>query len=309
MSQEPQDPRPRAPVALEHMDLRKQARERAARSAARLASRDLAPEGNAQRAAVSRTFVLTALITFSVLAGSALWLTLKGQNGTSPASPVTAPAAALPDAWELAAAFLAADTHEKRLRYIRHPAHAGPLMETFFRTGPGSREQVKKQLPMSDPTLGQALLNRPFSMHTRYGVEMSDGRLRLLCTVEEEGDLKVDFLAYARHCSAAWPDIIEGKASAANVRVFLAQGSNYSGPFADQSTWQAMTATTPDCPETLHFYLRRGTPTARATLKELHPASPRRFVAIQPHGESWRTRQFEITALLSPDWLEPAPRR
>ena len=129
----------------------------------------------------------------------------------------------------------------------------------------------------------------------------------MLYTVEENGETKVDFHVYARDSDPPWSDITAGRAGESRVRVSLSPGEYYQAPFADSHEWQALRATHPDLAFDLTLYLRRND-SSLAPLAGL-PAGKnlRYFLKIAPIGNSWSQRQYEVKAILSPDWLEPNP--
>ena len=292
--------------ATDYSKLLRDARQRATHEQQRAARRELAAEGSDHPNATPVYLIAAGLCVLVLMAGGAAWTLLSREGKDKAAAPPPAAEAspALPS--EVVAAFLAAKTDEERLRHIRHPRHAGPVMEAFYRAGLGSLEKVAGIGHMSEPTIGQALLKRPFTMSARYAVKMEDGSKRLLCTVEENGETKVDFLAYARHPSVSWDSIMDGFPEA-TVRVVLQHGTQYFAAFSDEAVWQAYAATCPEIKEELRFYARRDSPAGKA-LASLPPGTPRRLLRIAPMGGSHSSRQFEIKEVLSPDWLEPVPK-
>jgi hypothetical protein len=152
--------------------------------------------------------------------------------------PSPAPAAAgivdLPEKWtgslpaETADAFLKATTHAERMRWVRSPQQVEPLVAAFFSDGPGSREtySTHASLPLPVTVAGQ-----PVHEVARYAVMMSDTSKRLLSIVATPEGARVDFHTYSRHTSVPWPDLLEGRAERAEVRVFLSTGKYHAAPF------------------------------------------------------------------------------
>lgn len=199
---------------------------------------------------------------------------------------------------EVAEKFTAATTHEERLRWVRNPEEVGPLMEKFFREGPGASEKVAQTILANSTSNGDILFEN-------FEVLMQDGVPRLLSvTVDPEG-AKVDFKAYARHGSESWEDLLSGAVeSAGEMRVMLKPGGFYMHRFPDESRWLHFEASTPDLPESMDFYVERESETARALAGAeggLFPAT----VSLRADGDSAQQRQFEITSLVAVGWAEP----
>lgn len=199
---------------------------------------------------------------------------------------------------EVAEKFTTATTHEERLRWVRNPGEVGPLMEKFFRDGPGASEKVAQTVLANSNSNGDILFEN-------FQVLLEDGGARLLSvTVDPEG-AKVDFKAYARHGSESWEDLLSGAVeSAGEMRVMLKPGGFYMHRFPDESRWLHFEASTPDLPELMDFYVERGSEAARqlsAVAGGTFPAT----VSLRADGDSAQQRQFEITSLISLGWAEP----
>ena len=140
-------------------------------------------------------------------------------------------------------------------------------------------------------------------LSSRFAVTLDGGGRRLLCVVRENGEAKVDFKAYARHGSATWDDLLDGKVTEAReVRVFIQKGNYYNYGFSYEEHWQNFKATSPDLESSLHFYLVKSHPSAKA-LERLSSQNPVRVtVSIRALGNSQRERQFEITKVLGIGW-------
>lgn len=201
---------------------------------------------------------------------------------------------------EVAENFTKATTHAERLRWVRHPDEVGPMMEQFFREGPGATERILQTIPIGARGSGDML-------HETYHVVIEDGPPRLISvTVDPEG-AKVDFKAYARHGSESWERLLSGEvASAEEMRVLLTPGGFYMHRFADESRWLHFEAKTPDLSEPMDFYVDRDSEAA-AELGRIEGIPLQVTVSLRAVEDSARYRQFEITALKAEGWADPQP--
>jgi hypothetical protein len=130
---------------------------------------------------------------------------------------------------------------------------------------------------------------------------------------DDNGVWKVDFEAFARSSRPPWKELLKGDAKSARVRVFAAKDVYFNGPFRDESLWVCYAMTSPESrdllpeeSELLRGYCRVGSPQAKAM--ELVFASDVRLsratLEIQK-TEGAEFRQFEITRVLSGDWVLP----
>jgi hypothetical protein len=196
--------------------------------------------------------------------------------------------------------FLAAKSHSDRMQWVRSPAVVEPLVSAFYSTGPGSREKVTDFLSVPLPSFDSAL---PALEIARYGVLTEDGGRRLISIVRTTDGAKLDFHTYSRHTSAPWPDILTGRASKAEVRIFVSPGRYHAAPFESSADWLPVVGGSPDVGADLLLYVRRGTPEC-AAIEAALPAAPQRVtISIAPAQESWKQRQFQITDFHAMEWL------
>ncbi|MDB6070590.1 MAG: hypothetical protein JWL81_1761 [Verrucomicrobiales bacterium] len=296
----------------EYVDLLRQSRRRVQNRAIRAEARELSVEGTAPRSSGGNRFLLgvVGLGLVVTLAGLVwilpAWRTSR-QDASAGVGGQAASRVALLSPADCADGFLKATSQEERLRFIRLPELAGPVMQQFYESGPGAVETVEEHKPILSGQLDPPVMGRSYSVSGRFQVALRDGGQRYLYTVEENGETKVDFHVYARHTDPPWPEITSGRAVESKVRVSLSPGDYYQAPFADSDEWLALRATHPDLPADLTLYLRRSD-TSLTQLTNLPPdKSLRFFLKIAPIGNSWSQRQYEIKAILSPDWLEPTP--
>lgn len=128
-------------------------------------------------------------------------------------------------------------------------------------------------------------------------------RLALL-TPNDSGTWKVDFEAFARRVEPGWQELLEKGADQALVRVTVAPGVYYNGPFSDDRQWVCYGIASPDMEELLRGYCRVGSPQAEA-MERLFKQGEKlsratleiRRVKDGGHG------QFEITRLLGGEWV------
>lgn len=197
---------------------------------------------------------------------------------------------------QIAESFTKAATDEERLKWVRNPERAAPLMATFFHDGPGAHEKILGVTHMGPAS------NGTYSFQ-RFQVRMDDGGQRLLCIVLTDRGGKVDFECYARHGSTTWDEILEGKAEKAVVRVFLKWGTYYNYGFADDTKWQNFSANSPDVDRSLDFYVPRGLEMEKSLAAITKGGLQRVTVEIRPLAGSHEDRQFEVLRFLGPGWV------
>lgn len=231
-----------------------------------------------------------------------------GQTGDAAEKPAVAvkakPAMSEPgDEWSgaipirVAEAFTKAKTHEMRMKLVRTPETAGPLMQAFFESGPGSTETIAGIDEMSAASTEQFAFQR-------FQVRLKDGGSRLMCVVFTPEGAKVDFECYARYGSASWTDLLGGQAKEADeVRVFVEPGFTYVYGFSEEEKWSCYLAKTPDLEETMNFYAPRGSELDKK-LKQVTARGPMRAtLAIRSMDGSHLKRQFEVTAVRAEGWV------
>ena len=200
--------------------------------------------------------------------------------------------------------FIKATTHAERMRWVRSPELVEPLVTAFYTTGPGSREKVSLTASIPPPALDPG---QPAYEIARYAVLMEDNSKRLVSIVTTPDGARVDFHAYSRHASVPWPNLLEGRAPGAVVRLFISSGRFHAVPFASETDWLALTGVCPDVPADLLLYARRGTPECAALeailTDPLNTVAQRVTLTIGPVQESWRQHMFQVTAFHAREWL------
>jgi hypothetical protein len=194
--------------------------------------------------------------------------------------------------------FTKATTHAERLRWVRHPEEVGPLMERFFREGPGATEKILETVPIGARGSGAML-------HENYHVVIENGPPRLISVSVDPQGAKVDFKAYARHGSESWERLLSGEVTSADeMRVLLYPGGFYLHRFADEARWLHFEARSPDLTEPMDFYVDRDSKAA-VEMGRIEGTPLQVTVSLRAVEESAKYRQFEITALKAEGWSEP----
>lgn len=201
---------------------------------------------------------------------------------------------------EVAENFTKAATHAERLRWVRHPDEVGPMMERFFREGPGASEKILETIPIGARGSGDML-------HENYHVVIENGPPRLISVSVDPQGAKVDFKAYARHGSESWERLLSGEvASAEEMRVLLTPGGFYMHRFTDEARWLHFEARSPDLVEPMDFYVDRSSKAA-IELGRIEGTPLQVTVSLRAVEDGANFRQFEITALKADGWADPQP--
>lgn len=138
-------------------------------------------------------------------------------------------------------------------------------------------------------------------------------RLALL-TPDETGKWEVDFAAFARTTKPSWDEILGGSAAEAEVRVIAASDYYYNGVYRDESEWSCFGVASPDVPEVLRAYCRRGSAQETAMQRIIAPKGiaesnpgPRRVTLRLRREEGAEARQFTIDRVMAEDWVVAEP--
>ncbi|WP_338686925.1 hypothetical protein [Haloferula helveola] len=246
--------------------------------------------------------------------------TVSGTGGTD-GSPGLAPLPAS-EATEISKSLLAAE-EAFQIEPLIHPGELSAvealrLLERYEEEGEGHRDPV---------WLGSLdSLGKPIEgVVVRYNI----GSPRLIClTPNEQGQWRVDFDAFAQHCSPPVEVLASGKAPEGTVRVFAATDTYYNGTFSDESKWACYSLRHPAIDETLYGYCERGGPQEAAleaiqrrmernrnkkTSSDLgrsgaeSKAPPSRVTLRLKRPIGAADRQFQIETVLSDDWVISDP--
>jgi hypothetical protein len=139
---------------------------------------------------------------------------------------------------------------------------------------------------------------------TFAGGDKPRNRLAIL-TPDENGVWKMDFAAFARWVKPSWDIMLDQKAEAGLVRVYVAKDNYYNGPFKDDRKWVAYKMASPDMDEVFVGYCLAGSAQHRALdlmWARGEIAVTRATLEIRRAGGADRW-QFEITRVLAEDWV------
>lgn len=128
---------------------------------------------------------------------------------------------------------------------------------------------------------------------------------------DEKGEWKVDFDAFARSCKPTWSEFLEGSATHAEVRVFVAKDVYYNGPFLDESQWVCFAMASPEIKayfpedkELLRGYCKVGSPQAKAMERIFAEGGRMGRATLDIRKTAGADpRQFEISRVLAEDWV------
>jgi hypothetical protein len=208
----------------------------------------------------------------------------------------------LQSAEKVARAFLNEPDPQKRLQWVRDRDAVAEHLELYA-------EEALSYPPMQ-------LVNRGRQAEdgletTGFAVRFASASFRLLNLVETSDGPRVDWDSYARYCSASWDDLLSGKESSAEVRVFVSPGDYHNGPFADEAKWMCFRLMSPDLPEGRDVFAYAETGSSRATqLRRIILRAPQfrqhMTLQIEGHEAPGDSRLFEITRVLALGWVRGA---
>jgi hypothetical protein len=204
-----------------------------------------------------------------------------------------------PQPHEVADLFLRASTHEERLRLIRNPEQAGPIMDKFFTEGAGKYEKVINQMIVDSVDDGNFIMDR-------MELTMNDGKPRMLCIVHCNGRALVDFESYARCGSTTWDEILSGKVNKAErMRVIIENNNYYNYSFNDETKWISFVANTPELPNSIYLYGSSDNQAFLDLKKSIGTGTMTCTISIEATNEGAPCRQFILSKLIAKDWVTP----
>jgi len=143
-----------------------------------------------------------------------------------------------------------------------------------------------------------------------------------LFTLDKQGDWKLDFDAFAELCTPEFSALLEGREDEGLLRVYLLKDSYFNASFADENEWDCFLLKQPRIDTSLYGYCKRGS-RAHSAMMALHqralqhasladdatgrrapsiPSESRATVYVK-HPSGAEARQFEITHVISDDWV------
>lgn len=201
---------------------------------------------------------------------------------------------------QIAENFLNATTHEERMRWVRKPMEVESMVARYYSSGPGIEEKMSSIRSIDDLATEEGLI-------ARFSVEMENGSERLLFVpYHEGGGLGVDFKSYCIHGNQAWNEVLNGSVDhAEEMRVNLEPTDYYNYAFHNENEWCAFVATSPDLKEPVYLYAKRKDPSMNSLIN--YPfQSPLRFtISFEKSGDSHTKRQWRLTKVNFPGWVEP----
>jgi hypothetical protein len=171
---------------------------------------------------------------------------------------------------EAVKAFLAADTIEKKLPFVRFPEKVKPLMDLWYKGRPdrsitASRDELAETLTKylyvdGAKIIVLTMLVQPEEEYKIYAVEATP----------TEG-LKVDWETAVGWQAMTVEEFVKGKPTTPQpFRVQVAPGDYYNGHYASEETWCAVNLTYPGNADfNLYGYVERNTPTGDQLMRLL----------------------------------------
>lgn len=196
---------------------------------------------------------------------------------------------------QIARRFVESTSPEERMKWIRDPRG------TTTAADPLLRERIIKPLrPVGTREVDGVSL-------VAFVAKMESGGHRLICTVDSETGPRVDWDCFTRRCSADWQDILTGKASAAEIRVFAMRTNYYAFGFADESRWVCYQLHSPDIDHNIYGYAKRGSELeAQLTdyVAKARRPGVRTFLRISARDDSFEQHQFAIDRVIALGWVK-----
>lgn len=273
-------------------------------------------EGRRRRKYLGRRMVLrswTALLSVAAvgLLGVCVWLAIGKIFSERPEDMEPAPVAV---AKPLAVSEFPAPSEKAAIELVKSALALRDVaqVDQFIRRGKAGPEQVLgffKGMIVGDGVidhyewLGSMDANGMALEGVMVNFKTETNRLAML-TPDSKGKWRLDFEAFARVVEPPWKEIVENRAKMAVVRVYVAKDSYYNGIFADDKLWLCYGIASPDTTEILLGYCKIDSPQARA-LRWIASKNtgPNRATLELQHRPDSEARQFEITRVLSDEWV------
>lgn len=119
----------------------------------------------------------------------------------------------------------------------------------------------------------------------------------------EDDKWRIDFDAYMRTTTPCWEDILARSSKNSVVRVYISNYNYYNGIYSDDRIWRAYSIVSPDLPDILYGYVKRGSPQEIALhrITSANSSGPRVTLGLLSEGEAGE-RQFTISRVYAEDW-------
>ncbi len=140
-----------------------------------------------------------------------------------------------------------------------------------------------------------------------YASDLNPTSYLAYLTPDDSGKWKIDFDAFAIVARPSWKDLVEQKVEKAVVRVYVTRDNYYNGLFGDDQ-WSCYMIAVPNTDDIYYGYVMNGSEVADAMRKISSPSarSFRATIEISRVKDSLQ-RQFQITKVVSKNWLVEAP--
>ena len=248
---------------------------------------------------------LIALAAFWTLAGLSKRTGVRTEDKV--AKNVAGESPPLHDPRDVAENFLSAHSHEERLKWVRSPElHLDRIREHFTSIG-----EPEAEVHQMRPILQHQIDDRIIAM---FLVKFTSGRTRPLCVVEENNSRVIDWEAYARQGTASWDDLLAGRETSAEVRVFVHRPQAVPFGIGGNENQRALRLEmiSPDCEQRLFGFIKRPSRTANVmvkaladTLKRAAPVRPQRMtLEIESRDGSHLKHKFLITRIVANGWVK-----
>jgi hypothetical protein len=202
---------------------------------------------------------------------------------------------------EVVAAYLAADTLEEVLTWVRQPERVRPMIEEEWKSHP-KRSLEFVRMGVFQPL---DLDGRTFWV---VSVEVDGGAVEHL-QLEQSGEfeVKVDWETHVRRQPMDWDRYVAGRpADALDFRVWAVPDTLYSHEFSDSGRWRCFRLLAPDSDEYLFGYAATGSEIA-TELEALSgmnsDARAAVILRLKAPAESASPRGVVIEKIVAPRWL------
>jgi len=205
--------------------------------------------------------------------------------------------------------YLAADSLESLLPYVRHPERVKPLMEAYYQTHPIKPEEFERFNRIR--SMGLAGLSFVYT-----DTLLTNGKSHKILLEElEDGSFVVDWESDVCYQPMKWEEYIKNRPpEAVDMRVKITIDNFYAYEFKNESDLQCFKIKTRDSNEYLFGYLKKGTEVAndiqRIVIKSYQFGSKQdipMILRLRFPKDSHSKRCVWIDAMLAPRWTYAKP--